>query len=618
VFGEEGQIPNFVDIVLLESPSSALEIPVNFHVGVERIPMSFSIDQYTEASLQYVEAGDIEIEMLESAETTLSGKRAHKIVYIATFIVDGFESEVKLMQAWTVDAGLAYVITYAAAEAGYDRHLQTVNDIVSSFQITAAQVPTDVITNEYVPFENEALAVSLEVPENWQQFSDEEAAGFFTPTYSGGVSTFKWDGAGLFTLEQLTDKTIEQLRKQVSLFRLLESNSTTLSGLPAHKIVYTGLSDPFGNGKELMYKVTSVWTLSGARAYVVTYAIFEEEYPTYLPVAERMIGSLEIDEASSPKLLTGRFTEPASKLEIVLPEDWRGFQSPQLSAGESPFISGVFVAPQDVDLTKLADGSASDVYAMMILTGDIADIMASSDGDSSCMQSSSPRIDFVNSGLKALVFLGECEYPFLKDSVKVKSYALAKTDGMVVFFVFMAGSSKVYEDHIAEFEDSVRTAKLQDALDLSDPTSVYKIESLSKYNYKVSSETVVVGGKDYGLRVATNSTLSDFTLDEGRKTVSFKVDGSDGTSGVTDIEISKVLSGPYTVMVDGQPAEGVSMLEDNTANVTVMTISYPHSVHEITIAGTNVVSEFPFSIMIVAFASIMGVAVVMRKRQAGL
>jgi hypothetical protein len=102
-----------------------------------------------------------------------------------------------------------------------------------------------------------------------------------------------------------------------------------------------------------------------------------------------MIDSLQIDTSDSPKVLKGRFTEPSSKFEIVLPEGWKGMQSPRFSAGESPYTSGVFVIPEGLDLTRIVNGASSDFYAMFILTGNLEELlMTTSDDAESCKSSS--------------------------------------------------------------------------------------------------------------------------------------------------------------------------------------------------------------------------------------
>jgi eukaryotic-like serine/threonine-protein kinase len=66
--------------------------------------------------------------------------------------------------------------------------------------------------------------------------------------------------------------------------QLLESNSTTLAGLPAHEIVFTDLG----------LKTMQIWTIKDDKVYTITYVAEEEDFQGDLQIAERMIKSLEI------------------------------------------------------------------------------------------------------------------------------------------------------------------------------------------------------------------------------------------------------------------------------------------------------------------------------------
>ncbi|HEX2013976.1 MAG TPA: hypothetical protein VLA68_01990, partial [Nitrososphaera sp.] len=94
------------------------------------------------------------------------------------------------------------------------------------------------------------------------------------------------------------------------------------------------------------------------------------------------------------------------------------------------------------------------------------------------------------------------------------------------------------------------------------------------------------------LDLKSNSTISDFMLEEENKRVTFKVDGENGTIGVTEIPIGRILEGPYTVTIDGQATSNFEVTPAGASQEAVMRISYTHSVHDVSIAGTNVVPEF--------------------------
>jgi predicted secreted protein with PEFG-CTERM motif len=129
-----------------------------------------------------------------------------------------------------------------------------------------------------------------------------------------------------------------------------------------------------------------------------------------------------------------------------------------------------------------------------------------------------------------------------------------------------------------------------------------------------SSENIVVAspntfaitadGKDFDVKIASNSEVSNLQFDEQAKKVSFTVTGETGTVGVTDITIPKsLLSGDINVMIDGQVMSQNDVIETvDTQEETTLEINYHHSTHTIEIVGTNDVPEFPTSLIILTIA----------------
>ena len=73
---------------------------------------------------------------------------------------------------------------------------------------------------------------------------------------------------------------------------IFESSPTTLSGLPAHEIVYTS------SGIEgLNLKKMQLFTIvNNNMAYVFTFAAEEPQFNKYLPDIQKMISSIQINE----------------------------------------------------------------------------------------------------------------------------------------------------------------------------------------------------------------------------------------------------------------------------------------------------------------------------------
>jgi protein involved in polysaccharide export with SLBB domain len=115
-------------------------------------------------------------------------------------------------------------------------------------------------------------------------------------------------------------------------------------------------------------------------------------------------------------------------------------------------------------------------------------------------------------------------------------------------------------------------------------------------------------GKDFVVSIASNSDVSNVNFDSQAKKISFTVTGDPGTEGIVDITIPKsLLGGSLTVMMDGQLVSQNDVIETDTQDSTILEINYHHSSHEIEIAGTNAVPEFPLSTftLVVALSSIL-------------
>ncbi len=120
-------------------------------------------------------------------------------------------------------------------------------------------------------------------------------------------------------------------------------------------------------------------------------------------------------------------------------------------------------------------------------------------------------------------------------------------------------------------------------------------------------QEVTIGGSDIQLSIESSSDISEFAFDEQKKQISFRVSGFAGTNGSALIPVSKVLEGPYNVMLDDKPITDFETIENDTSGETRIKLSYSHSVHTITITGTSVVPEFSFPMiaLIVALGTVI-------------
>jgi hypothetical protein len=110
---------------------------------------------------------------------------------------------------------------------------------------------------------------------------------FLTPTKNElenlNVEVNSWNG----TLASLTN-ALKSDGQSLDNFKGIEATNTTLSGLPAYKLVFAGTD----SGEQL--KILQTFTVKDGKGYVITYKASPSNYDTYLSEAQQMIDSFQI------------------------------------------------------------------------------------------------------------------------------------------------------------------------------------------------------------------------------------------------------------------------------------------------------------------------------------
>lgn len=105
---------------------------------------------------------------------------------------------------------------------------------------------------------------------------------------------------------------------------------------------------------------------------------------------------------------------------------------------------------------------------------------------------------------------------------------------------------------------------------------------------------------DFNVSVLSNSLVYDLEFKQEMKSIGFKVRGIDGTTGFVNATIPKrMLDGDFTVTVDNKPSEFIITSDDKNNYIYV---EYTHSERQIAVTGTNVIPEFPVSILALVFS----------------
>jgi hypothetical protein len=569
-----------------------------FQIYSERIPSVWSLDDYVKVTVDSVEEYlGTELNVIESSNTNLGGNQARRLVYSAP--VNGTDSELQVLLIFTIKSGTAYTINFVTATDLYPGFVPTLEKMIGSFAFVSVH-GRDTGPTQYLSYANSTYSIqSVRYPDNWILIEPTEIntteVDFYSPNFDASVSVGYFDlGLPAVSLSEYSDYHVSELKKRVTLFNLISSNQTTLAGEPAQMIVFKGHLQVIGD-KLFPYKLMEVLTIKDGRAYIITYATFEELFPTYLPLADNIIDSFEPDETNAPKVLSGTYHNPELGLNMRFPENWAGIQK------QEGGVTDVIVSAEGASLT-------SDYSSMAIVSGsddDLADYFdRTSDRSVSC--TSDRTLEIVNlAGAKALRYETSCDRA---EHSTYYTYYIRGPDQSVYLF-HSAPDNSGYAETLPKFHESVSTITLPSAVDLSDIDEYAKYSGLENQLFRVEA-----AGEEYDITVATNSSITNFEFNEEEKKLSITLDGKNGTSGETYLAIGTILEGDYDVFIDGESVnetdERVSIIDDQTTNQTFISIAYTHSEHSITIIGTNVVPEFPVPAMFIVAMAVLAIITV--------
>lgn len=200
---------------------------------------------------------------------------------------------------------------------------------------------------EFLTYENAVAGISLEYPSDWtpieSNISDDPTfiVGFVSPptragdqfaeTFAINIETVPED----LTLQEYTEIGNQTIRTIFPGAEILTSrDDMTLSGEPANVVTYTATLENGTSGQ-----ITQVWTVTGGKAYVLTYRAESNEYEIFTPVVDRMIGSFQI--ISQPAAVSESIPTTgnnASDIEALRAQFLSGWEQLPFTAAFSTFI----------------------------------------------------------------------------------------------------------------------------------------------------------------------------------------------------------------------------------------------------------------------------------------
>lgn len=263
-----------VNIVASISPHP---IPASDIAGYQASWRDYMLNQYP--SMEFVKDGTANVNGLESyifeiKQTRGDGVVAHQLQYV--FYIDS-----KYVLGVT---GSAPEDTWAKYKDAIKASLESVEKISSGTQQEEAQSLTK--KEELVSYTNSTLGITIKYSESWEKKEKlaDALVSFTAPSQKHTVNILAKNLPKTFTFDEYTKISLDQLKTKGA--SMIEQKKTTLSGLPAYKVVYTSPSD---------IKFMQVWVLKGGREYLFTYAAkTESDYDEEIAMAQEMVDSLEI------------------------------------------------------------------------------------------------------------------------------------------------------------------------------------------------------------------------------------------------------------------------------------------------------------------------------------
>lgn len=169
--------------------------------------------------------------------------------------------------------------------------------------VVATPASSDNQAGLFLTYENPTYKIKIQYPSNWQEFKGTNLTSSLTDIISFASpveSTLDYRENLRILIENLSSQnvTLDEFTPDISflrnassnnnIIRVINSNTTTLAGHPAQKVVFTVVQDQFE------FKDLLVYTIMDHRAYMILYGAAPSKYLTYLPRIQTMINTFEI------------------------------------------------------------------------------------------------------------------------------------------------------------------------------------------------------------------------------------------------------------------------------------------------------------------------------------
>jgi hypothetical protein len=163
---------------------------------------------------------------------------------------------------------------------------------------TAQSSPT---TSNFITFDGSKYGFSIEYPENWNITQDAKGVWFSSPVDGTGNIRVESQPAQNLSLTDLVQVQLLQTKDSNKDFNVISSNITTLDGNPANRTDYKfKVEVPKFLGADLFdYNAIQISAVKDNTLYTVTYFADPETFYIFLPIMQKMLGTLKIPEPTT-------------------------------------------------------------------------------------------------------------------------------------------------------------------------------------------------------------------------------------------------------------------------------------------------------------------------------
>ena len=169
--------------------------------------------------------------------------------------------------------------------------------------IQASTAENNPFTTKFIPYNASKYLLAFEYPENWNITERDSGIWFSSPGDGTGNFGIQIQPTQNKSMQELVRIQLVQYDKGFKDFRVLSSKNTTLLGSISNRTDYSfKTEEPKFLGTNLFgvdtinFLAFAISTIKNDKLYSVTYISPAEKYNEFLPIAEKMLSTLRIQE----------------------------------------------------------------------------------------------------------------------------------------------------------------------------------------------------------------------------------------------------------------------------------------------------------------------------------